>query len=261
MAGVKLSALLIIAGMLCAGCSLFYSNVFAGLDKPPAPKASDYEGPNGLTKLGADLDSPDVVALLTADPTTVAQIQAYLDTQYSLGVQPANADAQTAAALSADLGLKTTQGDVLVNNIVTTIMSNPSGDISSLIKAVTPASVLADSTGGDFATMVDGLLDAWTLYDRLGASIGTPLGAPPGMNLGDVAQKAAAAYMMYAVVVITLEAAPYSYTQVEAETQMFDVATDQPNSISAVTVDPFSSMPQSLKNIFDAAGLPYPHHL
>jgi hypothetical protein len=257
MAGVKLSALLIIAGVLCAGCSLFYSNVFAGLDTPPAPKASDYEGPNGLTRLGADLDSPAVVALLTADPTTVQEIQDFLGGHYNLGA-PATVADQTAAALSADLRLKTTGGDVLVNNVVTTIMSSPSSwDIAPIIKSVIPASVLADSTGGDFSKMVDALVLADATYQALGTSIGT-YGAPAGMNLGDVAQKAAVAYLMVAVVNAVESAGPYN--QAAAEAQMFDLVTGQPNSIGAVTLasDPFSPMPAALKSIFDAAGAPYP---
>jgi hypothetical protein len=258
MAGVKVSVLLIATAMLCTGCSLFYGNLFAGLDKPPAPKAADYEGTNGLDKLATDLGSPAVVALLSADPTTVAQIQAFLGGKYDL-TSPATAADQTAAALSADLGLKTTQGDDLVNNVVTSIMNNPSsGNIADLIKSVIPPDVIADKTDDTaFVAMVEALLDAKVLYDNLGASIHT-LGAPPGMNLGDVAQKAAVAFLMDAVV-STLEGAPYSYSKVQAETQMFDLVTDQANAISLVNVtDPFSPMPANLKYIFDAAGAPYP---
>ena len=260
MAGLKLSAILIVTGILCTGCDQFYTNQFAslGLDKPPAPTVTHYEGTNGLANLAADLDSPAVVALLTADPTTVGQIQSYLSGHYDLA-SPGNAADQTAAALSADLGLKTTQGDDLVNNVVTTIMSNPpSGNIASIIKSVIPPSVLVDTTGGDFADMVGGLLDAKVLYDALGLSIHT-IGAPPGMNLGDVAQKAAVAYLMDAVVsAVEALGAPYN-TRSAAEAQMFLLVTNQPNAVSLVTVtDPFSPMPTNLQYIFDAAGAPYP---
>jgi hypothetical protein len=139
-------------------------------------------------------------------------------------------------------------------------MSNPSGNIESLIKSVIPPDVIADKTDDTaFIAMVDALLTAKVLYDSLGLSIHA-IGAPPGMNLGDVAQKAAVAFLMDAVV--TELTGAHGYTVAQAETQMFYLVTDQANAISGDTVtDPFNPVTpqnQNLQYIFDAAGAPYP---
>jgi hypothetical protein len=260
MARVKVAALLIVGAVFCAGCSFFFDfNAYASLDKPPTPTAADYEGAAGLQRLAADLESPAVVAQLAANPTTVDEIKAYLSTTY-LSTPLATADQQTAAVLYCDLTLKTTSGDDLVNNVVTTIMSTPqTGNIADLIKSIIPASVLADTTGATFKAMVQGLLDASAVYEELGTDIAT-YGATPGLNLGDLAQKAAVAYTMRVIVDAVVSQGPPS-TDAEAEDEMFKLVTGDPtNTVSGVTVssDPLNPLPGWLQNIFNAAGVPAP---
>ncbi len=261
MARVKVAALLIVTGVLCAGCSAFFQfNAFASLDTPPAPSLADYRGADGLTKLAADLSSPAVVALLIGDPALVQQVKGYLLDTFLSG-SLTTSDQQTAAVLYSDLSLKTTSGDTLVNNVVTAIMSTPpSGNLASIINSIIPASVLADPTGGAFEAMVQGLLDANVAYGALGTSI-PAYGAPAGVNLGDVAQKAAVAYMMRAVVeAVKADSPAPPNTDPEAAAEMFKLVTDDPTcTITGVTMaDPFNPLPVFLQNIFDAAGAPYP---
>jgi hypothetical protein len=261
MARLKIAALLALAGLLCASCSEFFLfNAFAALDTPPAPALADYKGAGGLDKLAADLSSPAVVALLTADPTLVQEVKDYLETIFLSGTMD-TADEQAAAVLYSDLSLMTTSGDTLVNNVVTAIMTTPpTGNLKDIISSIIPAPVLADATGAAFTAMVEGLLDANAAYVALGNSI-PALGVPAGVNIGDVAQKAAVAYLMFVVVSAAInESGSAPNTTAEAEAEMFKLVTDDPTcTITGVAVtDPFNPLPGFLKNIFDAAGAPYP---
>jgi hypothetical protein len=263
MARIKVAATLLITLLACAGCSAFFDfNAFASLDTPSKPVLADYQGVNGLSNLSADLSSPAVVAQLSADPALVAEIKAYLESKYLSGPLT-SPDQQTAAALYSDLSLATTSGDTLVNNVVTTIMSTASTGktITAIITSIIPASVLADKTGAAFTAMIQGLLDANDAYILLGNSIPT-YGPPPGANLGDIAQKAAVACMMRAVVDAVIQVA-VPKTQAEAVAEMFQLVTNDPTTPAPVstlklTTDPFNPMPSALLNIFNAAGAPLP---
>jgi hypothetical protein len=258
MARIKVPALLVITLLACAGCSAFFDfNAFAALDPAPKPALSDYQGIDGLARLSADLSSPAVVAQLKNDPQLVSQIKSYLEQTY-LAAPLTTPDQQAAAVLYANLSLQTTSGDTFVNNVVTTIMSSPpTGNIASIIASIIPASVLADTTGAAFRDMVQGLLDANVAYALLGNSLPT-YGPPPGVNLGDIAQKAAVACMMRAVVdAVIAQGTPD--TDAEAEAEMFKLVTNDPTTtIASVTLstDPLNPMPVALANIFAAAGAP-----
>jgi hypothetical protein len=80
------------------------------------------------------------------------------------------------------------------------------------------------------------------------------------MNMGDVAQKAAVSLLMVQIMSTVEDTpAPGTYTPPQAIGQLFALINDQPNTISGLSiVDPFNPMPLWLKNIFDAAGAPYP---
>ncbi len=256
---MKVTALLLFPLFLLAGCSAFFDfNAFKPLDEPPAPKLSDYQGgSDGLDKLASDLGSPAVVAKLKADTTTTQALESYLETTYQVTTGPLNnSDKQAAAVLYGDLYLKTTSGDELVNNIVAEFMtSSQTGNISSLISSVIPADVAGNQT--DFTAMITGLLQANMAYQALGTET-PPYSVPPGVTMGDIAQKAAVAYLMQAVVdAITPSVVP---TTADAIHEMFLLVNDDPsNQISGVTVaDPLNPLNPPLKNIFDAAGAPYP---
>jgi hypothetical protein len=135
------------------------------------------------------------------------------------------------------------------------VTSTQAGSISSLISSIIPADVAGNETA--FAAMMAGLLKANTAYQALGAET-PPYSVPSSMTMGDIAQKAAVAYLIWAVVDAIETQTAYATPQ-EAIAQMYLLTNNQPNGIGSVAVsDPFSPLNAPLKNIFDAAGAPYP---
>ncbi len=265
MASSTVKACVLAPFLLLAGCSAFFGfNLLKGLDKPPAPKASDYEGQGGLDKLQTDLSSPAVVAQLKSDPTTTQQIENYLTTTYLSGPLT-TPDQQQAAMLYADLNLKTTSGDQFVNNAANLALSgNGSGQtIQQILQGIVPPDVASDPV--KFAAMVSGLLNAAAAYQLLGASLAAPATAPPGMNMGDVAQKAAVAYMMQSVVYEIINANTGADTNYAIQ-QMYNLLNNQANTVPTSSIDPFttpiapydSTSLSNIKNIFTVAGATMP---
>ncbi len=249
-------AALLAAALLLAGCSAFFSvNVLKGLDKVSAPSASDYQGAGGLDKLAHDLSSPAIVNALKSDPAATASIESYLQTTY-LSTPLTTPEQQQAAVLYSSLVLQTTSGDELVNNVASIVVSGTGSGktVQEILQNIVPSDVAADPVA--FAAMVNGLLAANVQYMALGNSIPT-YGVPPGVNLGDVTQKAAVAYTMQCVVdAVIASGVPDTPTAIS---EMFALTNNQPNSIATVTVpDPFSPAPGWLTNIFDAAGVNMP---
>lgn len=257
MARTRALVLFVAVLLVLSGCSAFFDfNAFSSLDKPAAPSASRYQGVDGLSNLRSDLGSAALVNALKNDPTTVAAIEANLVAIYNVTTGPLTTpDQQTAAILYSDLALKSTSGDQLVNNIVASVLTNAPGNIPSILASIVPADVAADST--KFANMVAGLLAANTVYQVLGATL-NPASPPPGMNMGDTAQKAAVAFLMERVVA----AVSADVNPLDPVAEMFNLVNNQPNNISAnlstTPSNPLNPLPGWLANIFDAAGAPYP---
>ena len=243
------AASLLAAVLLLVGCSAFFDfNLLKGLDKPSAPTASDYQGSGGLDKLAKDLSSPAIVSALAGDPAATAGIDAYLKSLYGTPQE------QQAAALDADLNLKTTSGDVLVNNAVTFAVSGGASGktVQQILQEIVPANVASDSTA--FTAMVNGLLAAEAAYQVLGATVPP---APADVNMGDAAQKAVVAYTMDSLITFI------GGGTAAATTQMFNLMNN-PSAYTGPTgnmPDPFSGLPGNpawLGNIITAAGAPMP---
>ena len=265
MARTRASVLFVAVLLVVSGCKAFFDfNAFSSLDKASVPNPSRYQGASGLANLQADLQSQSIVNALKGDLGTVATILSNLNTSYAVTTGPLSTpDAQTAAILYSDLSLQSTSGDVLVNNIVGTLMTNPQGNLQAMLQSIVPPDVAADLT--KFTNMVNGLLAAKVVYQVLGGSI-TDVngngkidpgeGVPPGTNMGDTAQKAAVSYLM---LTIFNAVTPFDTgTEIAA---MFALLNNQANNISTLNVaDPFTPMSGVpwLKNIFDCAGAPYP---
>jgi hypothetical protein len=252
---LKVAALVVTPLLLLAGCSAFFGfNAYAALDKPAAPKVSDYSGSDGLTHLANDLASKAVVEAMKGDPADTQAIETWLQTTYNNGALTDN-ERQTAAALYADVNLKTTEGESLVNNVVSALMTTPpSGNLQSLLASILPPGALADEP--TFTAMMIGLLNAEAAYMVLG-SLPTPPGPP--VNLGDVAQKAAVCYLADAIVSGTSSflGSPPQATTLH---QLYLLAIGDPsNTVSTVSIaDPFPSNPAWLVNIFGWSGATYP---
>lgn len=273
MARVKSVALILLPLLLLAGCSaLFDFNLYRdlGLDKTAAPTPADYAGAGGLDKLAEDLSSPAVIEALKDDPAAKAALELFLIGQISGAVdQP---EEQQAAILLADLELKTTGGEEFVNNIVTAMMApiDTSQSVVALLQSIVPPEVAGNKAA--FTAMISGLLAANEMYLALGQSIdvdGDGLvdagkSLPPGANAGDIAQKAAVAFLAKAIVGAVDTTA--SGGEVEAIDQMFNLLYDEasldPLVDPAMTMpDPFSTAGPELnamKALYDAAGMALP---
>ena len=266
MARTRAFVLFVAVLLVLSGCKAFFDfNAFSSLDKAAVPNPSRYQGSGGLANLQKDLQSQAIVSALKGDLTTVGTILGNLNTDYGVLTPPPppkTPDQQAAGILYADLALKSTSGDIVVNNIVGTLMTNPQGNLQTMLQSIVPPVVAADM--GKFTNMVNGLLKADSAYQVLGASITDvngngkidPGDAPPGMNMGDTAQKAAVAYLMQTIfnTVTPLDTG----TEIAA---MFALLNNQPNNLTLLNVaDPFNPMSAVpwLKNIFDSAGAPYP---
>ena len=254
MARTRVFALFAAVLLVLSGCSAFFDfNAFSSLDKPAAPNPSRYQGVGGLSNLQADLGSSAIVNALKNDTAATTTILGNLDGSYGvLAGGYTTPDQQTAAILYSDLALKSTSGDILVNNIVATVLTQQPGNLQSVLSSMVPPDVAADFA--KFNSMVNNLLTAENIYISLGNSTPLPV---PGMNMGDVAQKAAVSCLMKAV----FDAATPGAGSGNEITEMFALVNNQPNSISGASVpDPFSPMTLVpwLKKIFDAAGAPYP---
>jgi len=259
LARTKASVLFVAVLLALSGCSAFFDfNAFSSLDKPAAPDPSRYQGTGGLANLQNDLGSPALVNALKNDPATSQQILVDLEGAYTVHLGALDSpDKKTAAILYADLALASTSGDILTNNVVASVMtSGQTGNIYALIGSIIPADVASDPT--KFSNMVLGLLDANVVYLNLGSHLGTPPTAVPGMNMGDVAQKAAVAFLMDAIVSAVENQALLA--EGPAIAQMFALVNNQANTIRGVSIasNPLLPLDIRLRNIFDAAGAPYP---
>jgi len=270
MSRVKTLALATIVLFALAGCAqLFEFNLFGSLDNPPTPTAADYQGAAGLDQLAQDLSSPAVVDALAADPTLVDTILTNLATDY-LGVVPPftvsdSTDGQ-AAILYADLALKTTEGEALVNNIVETVLSGSittTSTVADILADIIPPEALASEA--TFTAMVQALLAANDAYLALGAYVDGSMsdgiaenGLPPGSLPGDVAQKAIVAYTMRKTVDAVIPACVPA-TEAQAIVELYKVATGQVVvGVSDATPDPFSSPDNAILALLDLAGVPLP---
>jgi hypothetical protein len=259
MARTRARMLLLAPLLVLSGCSAsFYDfNLFSSLDTVHEPDPSRYQGSDGLSNLKVDLASPAVVRALKANYALSTEILLNLQTDPNHplgGFPPWTSDQQTAAVLYGDLALKCTYGDVLANNAATALLTQAPGNLQSILQSIVPSEVLADSSGTMFSNMITQLFNANIMYQKLGDSV-PPV--PPGTNMGDVAEKAAVAYLISCVFAAVTVADPGNEIP-----EMWALVNNQPNNISTlqtVPPNPFGPpMPAPLKNLFDAAGAPYP---
>lgn len=276
MSKMKPAAIALVASAFLFSCSqLFDFNLFKDLDPVPAPNAADYEGSEGLDQLDDDLDSPAVVDALADDPDTVAAIEDMLEEDY-LNDGVSGEEDQQAAIVYADLNLETSGGDELVNNIVATVLGGidpATQTMVDLLKQIVPPEAAGNRDA--FCAMLLAFLDAHYAYQLLGNSIvdvngdgviSAGEGVPAAANMGDVAQKAVVSYILDQIITQIVTAYP-ALTQADAALQLFLllyeptspelVITDLPAPDDPFAADPAASGLMYLKNIFDAAGLPF----
>jgi len=267
MSRVKTLALTMAVLFALAGCAqLFDFNLFGAIDNPPTPTAAEYEGSDGLDKLDEDLDSPAIVDAMS--DAVVAEIANNLWTDYLADGVSGDEDGQ-AAIVYADLALKTTEGEQLVNNIVDTITTLMGGgtppdpsDLETLIAGIIPPEALADED--TFTSMVLALLAANDAYLALGAYVDAGNDLPPGSMPGDIAQKALVAWVMAVTVQAVLDDPDMApITEDGAAVQLFllltDATTDPRYDADIETVDPpdpYATMDPGIQALLDL-GMPF----
>ncbi len=250
----------IILVSLLTGCAeLFEFNLFKALDPIKMPDAAmlsemeDEEGVSGvLDYLEAELGSPSFIEKLDEEPGAYDVIEDYLTSIYTVGTPPANEEQQRAAILYADLNLKTTGGEELVNNSVSALVGGDFGTtdwnspaeiknfLLGFLPQVMPSGVNSQSA---FDEMIQGFVAASAAYDDFGNSSLTDI--PDEINMGDVAQKAIALYVIAEV----LSSTSYTSTHLYQLSQGIDPG----NPVGTIT-DPFAAG-TSVNKILTAAGI------
>jgi hypothetical protein len=266
MSRVKTLALAAVVLFALASCApMFEFNLFGALDTPPTPAAADYEGSAGLDQLGDDLNSPAVVDVLAADPDLVDDILSQIATEFLGGDPPAIAgcpgsdpEAQQAAILYADLALKTSEGEALVNNIVGVLIAgiDIGQDLSTFFTSIMPPEALASPAA--FAAMIQGFINANNAYLALGEGIdpdddGVAEGTlPPGARPGDVAQKAIISYVV-AQLVIAVDGATATDPSLALYTLLKNPGSAEP-AVAGLTVgDGFTGLPTQIEALVSLA--------
>ena len=181
------------------------------------------------------------------DPEALGDVQQFLDENKGTASTPAE---QRFTTLSADIALKTTGGDELVNNVGSlmddfgTIADSPEDSISSLLQSIVPEEMMSDpSDPTKFYDMLAGFQSAWTDYDQLGSNLDGDL--PPEVNAGDVAQKALFAYVVN-------EALTNLYPT-GGEAILWDIVQGGTPPVGGTFNDPTSN--PSVSNLMDASGV------
>jgi hypothetical protein len=199
-------------------------------------------------------------------PAVVAEIEQDLWDTYLDTPPLSSSEEQQAAILYADLALKTSEGEALVNNIVETILGGTitgSSTVADILADIIPPAALASEA--TFTEMVNALLTANDAYLLLGAYIdgSTSDGVaennlPPGSLPGDVAQKALVAYTM--AVTVSEVMSDLGISEGAAITQLYLVATGGAYNpaMGSVTPDPYASPDNGILALLDLAGVSIP---
>ncbi len=246
------------------GCAqLFEFNLFSALDGVRLPDKASLEAmPTGeaLDYLEEQLSSPKFTDALVNDPDALGDVTAYLDEARGNADTP---EEQRATVLYADLKLKTTGGEEVVNN-VTSLLTGDIGNLnfsdqtsvedflSSIMGTIIPPDLL-DSRAA-FDELLTGFQDAWGAYDQLGANL--PANPPPdSINMGDVAQKALFSFL---VAEALTDNGLYA-TEADARDALWDMAngvTPTAPAGAGTFSDPFAAG-SSMNNILDTAGVSF----
>ena len=249
---------LILVSLLTGCAELFEFNLFKALDPIKMPDAAmlsemeDKEGVSGvLDYLEAELGSPSFIEKLEEEPGAYSAIEDYLTGIYTVGTPPANEEEQRATILYADLNLKTTLGEELVNNSVSALIGGDFGatdwtnaaDIKSFLLGFLPQVIPSGvNSQSEFDDMIQGFVAAYDAYADFGNSL--PSDIPEEINMGDVAQKAIVSYVISEVITNSV----YTSEDLYNLSQGID-----PGPAGSTITDPFAAGP--VDNILTAAGI------
>ncbi len=256
-----LFALILVVSL--SGCEeLFEFNLFASLDAVDLPDAETLKRMSeeeALDYLDEELESEAFVNALAEDQQALDDVETYLNNHRGT----ANNDAEKRATiLYADLQLKVSEGEELVNNALSLLLGDLQDvnfsdvtEVEDYLKAhladtVPPESLVSREA---FDAMLSGFQAAWDAYAIFAASLdGNPDTGevPDSINMGDVAQKALVAYIIN-------EAMDSLYVSQDPSTVLWDMANGNPAPSAVGTfADPFADG-SSVDTIFDEAGISF----
>lgn len=172
---------LIIVGLL-TGCSNFFqANFFSGLDVAPNPTIEDLSGmekTEALETLNQASDSEEFLQNLEENETKKEEIVTYLNDTF-LSTTPTN-EAETklyqeAAVLTAEIQIKTTGGDEVIQNVLSTVVELQGESNTSTI---TPQSIIdkvipkdQNLTRDEKKELLVGFIEAAAAFDKLGSTL------------------------------------------------------------------------------------------
>jgi hypothetical protein len=231
-----LFVLVVAAALVLSGCpNMFTMNLFAGLSGPQKPdvtKLREMPEEDAIQQLSEDATSPQFYENLENDEdqggTAKEELLGYLGEVYSDdddddgdGVGGVDTpEEQKAALLAADVHLKTTDGDKVVDNVVSTVLTlmdegsaeddgehgdgdatdggteeDPVKQAQDVMKSLFQNEDGTDPSPEDFTKTLDALAKAADAYKAFGSSLKQDpdtgeWNAPEGTNLGSVAQSA-----------------------------------------------------------------------
>ncbi len=243
---VKIIAIIAIFVFFIFGCSdLFEYNLFSSIDKPTIPsvdKLKEMSQEDAVNTLMDEAESDKFYDELSGNPAK-DDIQDYLeDVMEDSSAEPEVK--QRAALLYANIEVKTTGADDVVNNLVNVISGEDDvGEVDKLLDTIFP------SDEDDAVSAIAGLLGAYKGYETFGENLGdTP---PDDVNMGEVAQVAVVSYF----VTQFAESNGIDPDSDDAAEDVYDLITNPDNSVNTNMPDPTEDA--AFSAILDVAGLSF----
>ncbi len=246
---MKRWVVLLFITFLFVGCSdIFEYNVFSAIDKPSIPTLSELKemgADEAVNKLSEESGSDKFYEELAKDTTKKDEIAEYLKDvmEDSKTTDPVK---QKAALLYANIEVKTTGADEVVNNLVNIISTGDVGGFDNVWDAIVP-----DNMGEDgVVNVLTGLLSAYEGYNTFGSTLVGDSTAPDDVNMGEVAQTAVVSYFVYQYAVNN----GVDPTSDNAATELYSKLQD----VSTTDVSlPDPTANQNFSAILETAGLDY----
>jgi len=233
--------------------SLLQVNIFAGFY---TVSKDDVESSKSDAPALVVLAESDTFFETLADPAnSVLKVDVLATITEAIALATEPAVVQDLTLLGAEIELRTTGGDVVVNNIAgvlvdqTAIKTDGNIDPAKLLTAIMPLSVVDDN--GDiideatFKDIIDGFVAASTFYDQLGTSLAGGTYEDTTVDAGTVLQSAVVAATLASLTI------PADKTAGEYLLSLADGTATYP----AIFNFPVMTAGTSLGNLFTAAGV------
>lgn len=256
--GFVLAALLL-AGL--SGCDAMFTNVFEKLAPLKTLSTSDLESMS-VDEIEKYAEDDDFYNQLAEDPAKLDAVLTNLEGQFDETAD--TAEEQKAAALYAEILLKTSGAFDVVNNLVEATLSGALEDLVNAADTGTPDELAAamedlitELFGGQAPTqaevlnMVDALADSWTAYQAIGAGLAGGAELDGSLNAGDMAFCAVVGAFMSGV-----EITDGSSNPVDLSVYISEVLDgDDVSGYEVAFTEPGTEENDPLYEIFNAAGI------